>query len=327
MTLLETRGLKKIYRPSLTTAIMNRDRKRTPIKAVDGISFKVNKGDVFGLLGPNGAGKSTTMKMLMGIIRPNGGKILLHGESIYKNYPAPKINIGYMPEALALPKKMRVINYLKYSAGYYMPRNEVKDRVKEVMEELNIWDKRNMKIEELSQGYKRRVLFAQAVVHSPDLLILDEPTNGLDPEAIVEFRDIIRTLNRKGMTIIIASHILDEVQRVTNTIGIIHRGKMVLVGETEDILRKMKDASTTSVIINGRNLTADVVRTIMKEKKIDCKASKCAAGVCLIDINEEELEKLLIGVYDRGIVPTTVMQEEPTLEDIYMGVINDKLKL
>lgn len=206
-------------------------------KAVDSISFEVITGEVVGFLGPNGAGKSTTMKMLTCYMAPTAGNITLDGISAAKNPEGIKRKIGYLPENNPLYTDMYIVDYLRFAAEIQgVPKSLIPERIKSMIEVCGLTLERHKKINELSKGYRQRVGLAQAMIHDPEVLILDEPTTGLDPNQIVEIRKLIKQLG-KEKTVILSSHILSEVEATCDRILIINRGKIVADG-TADNLRK-----------------------------------------------------------------------------------------
>ncbi len=206
-------------------------------KAVDNISFEVKPGEVLGFLGPNGAGKSTTMKMITGYLSMGDGDIRLGGKSVRDHSDELKRHIGYLPENNPLYLDMPVIDYLEFCAALQgMKRNKVDQRVREMVSVCGLNPEKHKKIGELSKGYRQRVGLAQAMIHDPEILVLDEPTTGLDPNQIVEIRKLIRELG-KEKTVVLSTHILPEVEATCDRILIINKGKIVANG-TADNLRK-----------------------------------------------------------------------------------------
>ncbi|MCD6564672.1 MAG: ATP-binding cassette domain-containing protein [Bacteroidales bacterium] len=217
--------------------IENLTKKFGAQRAVNNISFDVKPGEILGFLGPNGAGKTTTMKMITGFMLQDEGTIIIGGESMLDSENDLKRNIGYLPENNPLYLEMPVIDYLIYCAELQgINRGDVMNRVREMVRICGINAEKHKKIGELSKGYRQRVGLAQAMIHDPDILILDEPTTGLDPNQIVEIRKLIRELGREK-TVILSTHILPEVEATCDRILIINDGKIVADG-TSDSLRK-----------------------------------------------------------------------------------------
>lgn len=193
--------------------------------AVNQINFKLKKGEITGFLGPNGAGKSTTMKMITGSLVPTSGEIEINGVNILKNPISAQKNIGYLPEHNPLYLEMYVREYLRFMADLY--GNISKNRIEEIIEITGLTPESNKKIEQLSKGYRQRVGLASALIHNPEILILDEPTTGLDPNQLVEIRNIIRELG-KNKIVLLSSHIMQEIQAVCDRVIVLHKGNIVL---------------------------------------------------------------------------------------------------
>ena len=194
-------------------------------KAVDAISFRVDKGEIVGFLGPNGAGKSTTMKIITGFLKPDAGDAVVCGINVKEKPLETKSRIGYLPEANPLYYEMYVREYLDFIADVHQVKNK-KKRIEEVTGIVGLTVESKKKVGQLSKGYKQRVGLAAALIHDPEVLILDEPTTGLDPNQILEIRDVIRNLGRQK-TVLFSSHILQEVEAVCDRVVIINKGKLV----------------------------------------------------------------------------------------------------
>ena len=214
-------------------------------KAVDTISFEVKQGEIVGFLGPNGAGKSTTMKMITGYLTPDGGKIEVCGLPVEGEAMATKKKIGYLPELNPLYQDMYVREYLGFVAGLHKIPSPEK-RVEEVVQLTGLTPEANKLIEQLSKGYKQRVGLAAALIHDPEVLILDEPTTGLDPNQIIEIREVIRTLG-KEKTILFSTHILQEVEALCNRVIIINNGKIVADASLQELLESPLPESSNIV--------------------------------------------------------------------------------
>src|SRR6476661_2690652 len=208
-------------------------------KAVNGISFKVNKGEIVGFLGPNGAGKSTTMKMITGYLQPDAGDINVSGIDVTKDPLAAKKKIGYLPESNALYYDMYVREYLNFIAEVHGVKNK-KEKVEEVILLTGLTVESRKTIGQLSKGYKQRVGLAAALIHDPEVLILDEPTSGLDPNQIVEIREVIRKQG-KDKTVLFSSHILQEVEAICDRVIIINKGEIVANDKLSNLQKRNVD--------------------------------------------------------------------------------------
>lgn len=224
---------------------------------VDDLSFTAEKGEILGLLGPNGAGKSTTMNMLTGYLAPDNGSIDLDDKDLTNPKNRKKVLIGYMPEIPPLYNDMTVKEYLIFAAELKgIKRSLVKTRVDEVMEQASVTDVKDRLIKNLSKGYRQRVGFACAVLGDPELIILDEPTAGLDPRQIVAMRELILSL-KKDHLVILSSHILSEIEEVCDHVLIISKGKLVLSDNTEHLLEEHNDESLEDVFLELTDESAE----------------------------------------------------------------------
>ena len=219
--------------------------------AVDHLSFKIEKGKIYGFLGPNGAGKSTTMNMITGYIASTEGTVTIDGHDILDEPEQAKKCIGYMPEMPPLYFDMTVLEYMNFVADLKkIPKDKKKSMVAEVMEMVKITDMKNRLIKNLSKGYRQRVGLAQAILGYPEVIILDEPTVGLDPKQIIEIRDLIKSLKEKH-TVILSSHILSEVSAVCDYVLIISHGKLVASDTPENLGKLAEGSNTLNLIVKG----------------------------------------------------------------------------
>ncbi|MEM9823080.1 MAG: ATP-binding cassette domain-containing protein [Bacteroidota bacterium] len=232
--------------------IQNLSKNYGPQKAVDNISFEVKTGEILGFLGPNGAGKTTTMKMITSYISIDEGDVLINGASVQKD--DMKRHIGYLPENNPLYLDMPVMDYLEFCAALQkVPRAKIAERIREMIRVCGLDIEKHKKIGELSKGYRQRVGLAQAMIHDPDILILDEPTTGLDPNQIIEIRDLIRQLGQQK-TVILSTHILPEVEATCDRILIINRGKIVADGTAASLRKQAEGQQVLRVKIEDGEL-------------------------------------------------------------------------
>ncbi len=224
--------------------------------AVDHLSLTVEPGKIYGFLGPNGAGKSTTMNIITGYLGATSGTVTINGHDIFKEPEEAKKCVGYLPEIPPLYTDMTVLEYLNFVAELKKLEKGLRKRyVEEAMETTGILDVKNRMIRNLSKGYRQRVGFAQAILGYPEIIILDEPTVGLDPKQIIEIRDLIRKLGEKH-TVILSSHILTEISEVCDHVFIISKGKLVASDSTENLLEQMSGAQEIELIVRSESVRA-----------------------------------------------------------------------
>lgn len=269
--------------------VRNLTKKYGDKKAVNDISFKVGQGEILGFLGPNGAGKSTTMNMLTGYISSTSGQILINGVDILEDPKKAKSYIGYLPEIPPLYIDMTVEGYLDFMYDLKKCKLPRKAHLKDVCELCKISDVRGRIIKNLSKGYRQRVGLAQALIGNPPVLILDEPTVGLDPKQIIEIRTLIKKLG-KSHTVILSSHILPEIQAVCDKIIIINKGVVAADGTADEIAKNITDKHRMTIRIEGTTKTAE-------DKKVIADALRSIKGVKYVRADMER-EK---GIYDYDV--------------------------
>ncbi|MDB4946782.1 MAG: ABC-type multidrug transport system, ATPase component [Labilithrix sp.] len=287
--------------------------------AVDDLSFSVDKGEVVGFLGPNGAGKSTTLRILAGFLGLTSGTVTVAGHDLREHGFEARQKIGYMPEAVPLYPEMRVAEYLTFRAELKrVPRRDRRAFVDDAMEKASVGDVANVLIGSLSKGYRQRVGLADALVARPPLLVLDEPTAGLDPNQIREVRDVIRELGREH-TVLLSTHILSEVEASCSRVVVIARGKLVAEGTMAELSRKRRAAGLDLVVRGDRERALGLVRA--SAAVADATASDAGDGHLLAcrwakDVDAagaaESLVSALVGagIFVREVRPTRSSLEE-----------------
>jgi ABC-2 type transport system ATP-binding protein len=216
-----------------------------PQKAIDAISFEIQQGEIVGFLGPNGAGKSTTMKILTGYLPATSGEAMVNGINVAQNPMATKRSIGYLPEHNPLYLDMYVKEFLNFAGSLFdMTTSERQQRIADVIDMVGLKAEQHKKIEQLSKGYRQRVGLAHALLHNPDILILDEPMTGLDPNQLVEIRQLIQTIGQ-NKTVIFSTHIMQEVEAICSRVVIINKGKIVADAQVADLKKTDKSLEET----------------------------------------------------------------------------------
>lgn len=250
--------------------VKNLTKKYGNTVAVDDLSFTVEKGQIYGFLGPNGAGKSTTMNIITGYLAATSGTVTINGKDIQREPEEAKKCVGYLPELPPLYMDMTVGEYLKFVAELKkVPKSERASQVSKVMELTQITDKKERLIRNLSKGYRQRVGFAQALIGFPKVIILDEPTVGLDPKQIIEIRDLIKELGKEH-TVILSSHILSEVSAICDHIMIISHGRLVASDSPEGLQKLMSGSAELEILIKGEPETVNrVIRAVPGVQTVD----------------------------------------------------------
>jgi len=295
--------------PAIT--VQNLTKSYEKVRAVDTVNFSVKKGEIFGFLGPNGAGKTTTIKSILGLINPDNGMIELDGKNINsKGFHAHK-DVGYLPEKAEFYDNLTALQNLEFYADLKkIPRNVCP----KLLQEFNIADAANKKVKAFSKGMKQRLGLARAVLGHPSIIILDEPSGGLDPRGVKLVRDHILSLKEHGSTVLVSSHILSEIQEVSDRVGIINRGKIVAVDKIENLSHTLD--LKPKLIIELDKLTPEIkeaVKTISAADRISARGNTleivCPANVKVTIINT---------IAEAGGNIVNIRTEEPDLEDVFM---------
>ena len=299
--------------------------------AVDHLSFHVEKGQIYGFLGPNGAGKSTTMNMLTGYLAATEGTILINGHDVLKEPEEAKKDIGYLPEIPPLYTDMTVLEYLHFAAELKkVPKGLREKQIGEIMEMVMITDMSGRLIKNLSKGYKQRVGLAQAILGYPEVLILDEPTVGLDPKQIIEMRDLIKKLGKEH-TIILSSHILSEVSAICDHIMIISHGKLVASDSPEGLQKMMEGNAHLSLVVKGDAVKAEqVLGKVEGITKIETNPSKerdCVDVLVSVAEDQDVREAVFYALSENRLPIFSMTQSEKSLEDIFLSLTEKPVQL
>ena len=293
--------------------------------AVDGISFDIDEGEIVGFLGPNGAGKSTTMNMITGFIEPSDGRIIVDGYDISKKPQKAKRQIGYMPEGVPLYTDLTVKEFITYMAEIKnVDRKNRKEKVQEIINKTGLKDVQKKLIKNLSRGYKQRVSMAGALIGDPKILILDEPTVGLDPKQITEIRNLIKELG-KTHTVILSSHILSEVSQICNKVIIINKGKIVAIDTPENLEAKVSNKNCLYVTVEDPEDKMNTIKNKIKEiKKIELveKNEDGTKQYMIESEDNEDLRKMIFSELAKEDITIFEMKKaDTTLEDAFMKLI------
>lgn len=290
-------------------SLKNLNKSFGEFKAVNNMNLQVNQGDIYGFLGPNGAGKSTTLRMILGLIKPDSGEILINGKSNSGSNRNFLTSIGALIEKPDFYKNLSAYDNLKIL--YKMSKLKDINRISDVLKEVDLWDKKNQKVGGFSQGMKQRLGIAQTLMHQPSLIILDEPSNGLDPQGQSDMRSLILRINQEmGITVIISSHILSEIEKISNRMVVINKGEKIVEGNVQELMQN----ELLKVSFKSENL--DSIALFLKKQSIDFESSNDSI---VANINEENIPLILKKMVNENI-SITEMKQMRTLEELFLGL-------
>jgi ABC-2 type transport system ATP-binding protein len=308
--------------------VQNLTKRYGPFTAVDDISFKVEQGEILGFLGPNGAGKTTTMRVLTGYMPATEGKAFVAGYDVFDKPLEAKRRTGYLPETPPLYPDMTVREYLTFVAKLKLGKTtsaERKDRVASVMKKTHTDDMANRACGKLSKGYRQRVGLAQALIHDPEVLILDEPTAGLDPKQIIETRDLIRSL-AGNHTIVLSTHILPEVAQTCQRVVIINRGRVVAVDTPENLTHQLKGAAKLYVQIDGPPDAAGALQAVpgVRAVSVADQYETLTGYEVEAEVNRDVRREVARAVVDRGWGLVELRPTRMSLEEIFLQLTTEE---
>jgi ABC-2 type transport system ATP-binding protein len=294
------------------------------LKAVDGLNLSVGQGEIYGFLGPNGAGKTTTILMLLSIVKPSQGRIYLLGQQLEQANLDLRTRLGVVSEKQYLYKEMKAREYLDFFGYLYGVRDRAR-RIDQLLEELDLVEARNKRLGDFSRGMQQKIGFARALLHDPELLILDEPISGLDPNGVKQIRDLIARENKRGKTIFISSHLLSEVEKLCRKVGIINRGKLLAEEEMENLKRRLRNVVELEVELSKvRKEITDTLRGFHFVKKIQQDQN-----VLTITVNSDQdyREPISEAVSRKGGIVLGIRAKEMSLEDAFMTITQKNVSL
>jgi ABC-2 type transport system ATP-binding protein len=286
-------------------------------KAVDDVSFSINKGEIVGFLGPNGAGKSTTMKIATGYLPPSAGSVEIDGFDVVEQPTQVKRIIGYLPEHNPLYLDMFVHEYLQFIGRVYqVPSNQLKNRTKEMVSMCGLEPEQNKLIGSLSKGYRQRVGLAQALIHNPHVLILDEPTTGLDPNQIIEIRKLIKEIS-KDKTVIFSTHIMQEVQALCDRVIIINKGKIVADDQLKNLVGQTENAHIITIEFKEQ-ITVQDLSSIGGVEKVHVDGTQYK-----IHSTKDIRNELIRFATEKNLSLLSLKQEENSMEEIFRTLTSE----
>jgi ABC-2 type transport system ATP-binding protein len=297
MEMIKTENLTKVY---------------DGVKAVDSLDLTVEKGEVFGFIGPNGAGKTTTIGMMVGLIEPSAGKCFVQGVDVTRSPLEAKRITGYLPDGVGFYSNLTARQNLKYFSRFYSMK-DADACISRLLSYVGL-DKVDKPVGSYSRGMKQRLGLAQALLNDPQVIFLDEPTNGLDPQGVIQFRNVIKELSGQGKTIFFSSHILDEVRHVCNTVGIISKGRLVAKGTPDEVRKKMIKDDNVTIFIRVLGDMPVLSDTGILDAKYNGSSAVIKASSDIRGSISDEL-------FRKGLRVTEMRLEQKTLEDIFLETV------
>ncbi len=288
-------------------------------KAVDKLSLKIEAGEMFGFIGPNGAGKSTTIRFLATLLKASHGEGIVNGHSVTRDPLGVRRSVGYMPDNFGVYDGMKVWEFLDFFAvAYQIPRSRRKQVITDVLELLDLTHKRDDFVNGLSRGMKQRLCLAKTLVHDPPVLILDEPSSGLDPRARLEFKALMKELRRMGKTILISSHILSELADCCTSIGIIERGQLLMHGPIEEVYSRIRRNRLIEIkFVDSMDVGLSIIRSMPETRDVQVQDHRATVE---LEGDNAKVAELLDTLMRQGVRLRSFNDKDPTLEDVFMLV-------
>lgn len=293
-------------------------------KAVDELNLKVEKGQIYGFLGPNGAGKTTTILMLLGILKPTQGEIFIMGEPLSKNPLGLKKRIGVVSEKQYLYREMTAAEYLNFFADLYGVKNKEK-RIDNLLSAVNLLEVKNKKLGAFSRGMQQKLGFARALLHDPDLLLLDEPVSGLDPTGIKQVRDLIEEENKKGRTVFISSHLLSEVEKLCNKVAIINKGKLLAEDSMDNLRRRLTDFMQLEVELT--EVKEPILKTLQSFDFVKEVHQDENTIILKVSTDKDHRAEISSAIAQKGGVVLGIKTREMSLEEAFITITQKNISL
>lgn len=300
--------------------IENLYKKYDSVLALDGLNMEIHKGELYGFVGPNGAGKTTTIRIISGLLKPTRGEVWIDGIPVNKDIKTLKSKIGYIPDFFGVYDNLTVMEYLEfYASAYGIYGKESTKRANEVLEQVELYRMEKRFVDELSRGMQQRLCLARAMIHRPQLLVMDEPASGLDPGARKVFKNVLKNLCRESYTVLVSSHILSELADMCTNVGIINQGKMILQGEMEDIMYSI-DSANPIIITIYQNMESAL--ELLKRHPLVNRISIDRNRISILFSGSKEEEALLMKeLIDEGIMISSFTREHNSLESVFFHLI------
>lgn len=305
--MLELRGITHIY---------------NNLRALNNLNISVKKGEIFGFVGPNGAGKTTTIKIMCGLLKPTVGNVIFDGVDVLSDKKLLSNKIGYMPDFFGVYDNLKVKEYMDfYASTYQLSAVATKKRINELLDLVGLNDYHNRYVDELSRGMKQRLCLARSMVHNPEIIILDEPSAGLDPRARNDINGVLKSLGQLDKTVIISSHILSELSNLCTTIGIIQRGEIKVHGSVNEILEKTRTGNPVHIEVNDKIATAvQIIRENKLVEKLSISGNKIVVS---LRGGNERLVELLYSLTSKDVPVIGFYREQGSLESLFLQLTKE----
>lgn len=292
------------------------------LTAVDRVSLSLQPGQTLGLIGPNGAGKTTLLRLICSLAKPDSGDVLIQGRSVVHNPREARSQLGFMPAEFGSPGSLTIEEYLNYFGCLHgIPTHQRPARIADVCELTDLKGREHLTVKGLSTGNRQRVLLAKTLLHDPELLILDEPASGLDPRARTELRAIIRTLSSLGKTTIISSHILPDIEDISDQIAIMEAGRLVMDGNLQDLRQQ---TALEHHVVRMKTEQQETAISLLKDRA-DCRSVEVRDGFLICTVEQLESNELLTAMLQQNIRVTFYSEEQSGLEEIFLKTTEGKV--
>jgi len=288
-------------------------------KALKGVSLNIKKGEILAMLGPNGAGKTTLISIICGIVTPTGGKVTVDGFDIIDDYRETRSRIGLVPQELTLEQFETVFNNVSYSRGLYGKKPD-KNHIEKILKQLSLWDKKDLRLRQLSGGMKRRVLIAKALSHEPTILFLDEPTAGVDVELRKDMWKVVEDLRKTGVTIILTTHYIEEAEAIADRVAVINQGEIIVVDNTKELLKKMGHKKLT---VDLQEEILEIPNSLEKYNLVLGSNKMSLDYTYNVQAKQTGITNLLQDLKDAGLKLKDLKTEQSTLEKIFVSLVKE----
>ena len=304
--------------------ISNLYKKYNTVLALAGLQMEIQKGQLYGFVGPNGAGKTTTIRIISGLLKPTRGEVWIDGIRVEKNVKVLKNKIGYIPDFFGVYDNLTVMEYLEfYASAYGIYGKESTVRARQVLEQVELERIEDHFVDELSRGMQQRLCLARALIHKPQLLVMDEPASGMDPGARRVLKNVLRNLCRDGYTVLISSHILSELADMCSNVGIINQGKMILQGDMDEIMCSIDSANPILITIYSE---LEKALQLLKRHPLVERISIDRNRISILFSGSKEEEALLMReMIEQGILISSFTREHNSLESVFFHLVDSEM--